>query len=145
MRLTNHTDIPSDWIRSVIRAVRPGGISNFDVRVSNSSGHRGKGKAYTRGSGYHSTANPFIVVYVAKTEEKARDLGLWRSGAYLQYATGSRREVFVAILAHELRHLWQAKHTRGMVYGARGRYSERDADAYALQMLRRYRRGELGI
>ncbi len=32
---------------------------------------------------------------------------------------------------------------RGMVYGAKGQMSERDADAYALQLLRRYRRGEL--
>lgn len=56
---------------------------------------------------------------------------------------GSRREALVVLLAHELRHLWQAQTTRGRVYGARGRFSERDADAYALQMLRRFRRGEL--
>ena len=29
------------------------------------------------------------------------------------------------------------------VWGARGQFSERDADAYALQALRKYRRGEL--
>ena len=59
---------------------------------------------------------------------------------------GSRIEALLWVLAHELRHLWQAASTgkrRGMVYGAKGRFSERDADAYALQMLRRYRRGEL--
>ena len=143
MRFTNTTNIPSDWVREIIRAVRPSGISNFDVRVSNCSHKRGKGKAYTHGSSYHSTANPFIVVYVAKTDELARDLGEWRKGGYLKYAVGSRREVLIAILSHELRHLWQAKHTRGKVWGSKGRYSERDADAYAIQMLRKYRRGEL--
>lgn len=145
MRLKNYTDIDSDFIRDVIRAVRPAGISNFDVRVSNTDHKRGAGTAYYGGSGYHDRACPFVVVRVAKTEAKARDLGLWRSGAYLKYAVGSRREVLVAIMAHELRHLWQANHTRGKVWGSKGRFSERDADAYALQMLRRYRRGELFI
>ena len=150
MRLKNYTDIPTDEIRKLIAAVRPSGISNFDVRISNYAGRRGRGRAYTQGSGFHDEACPFIVVSIAKTEDKARDLGEWRSGGYLQYALGSRREVLVAILAHELRHLWQAANPlqgkrRGMVYGARGRMSERDADAYALQMLRRYRRGELCV
>ena len=146
MRLKNHTDIPTEEIRRLIAAVRPNGISNFDVRISNYVGRRGRGRAYAQGSGYHDKACPFIVVSIAKTEDKARDLGEGRSGGYLQYALGSRREVLVAILAHELRHLWQGAgqgKRRGMVYGARGRMSERDADAYALQMLRRYRRGEL--
>ena len=146
MRVKNYTDIPTEEIREMIRAVRPAGISNFDVRISNYAGRRGRGRAYTQGSGYHDKACPFVVVSIAKTEEKARDRGEWRSGGYLQYALGSRREVLLAILAHELRHLWQAAGTgkrKGMVYGARGRMSERDADAYAVQMLRRYRRGEL--
>lgn len=146
MRLKNHTDIPTEEIRDLIRAVRPAGISNFDVRISNYAGRRGRGRAYTQGSGYHDRAAPFIVVSIAKTEKLARDLGEWRDGGYLQYALGSRREVLVAILAHELRHLWQGATSgkrNGMVWGARGRFSERDADAYALQMLRRYRRGEL--
>lgn len=143
MRLKNYTNIPTEQIRELIRAVRPSGISNFDVRVSNLAGRRGRGLAYTQGHGYHDRACPFIVVSIAKTDEKARDLGSYRKGGYLQYAVGSRLEVLVAILAHELRHLWQATHSKGKVYGARGRFSERDADAYALQMLRRFRRGEL--
>ncbi|OGA72887.1 MAG: hypothetical protein A3G81_22525 [Betaproteobacteria bacterium RIFCSPLOWO2_12_FULL_65_14] len=65
-----------------------------------------------------------------------------RNGGYLPMVIGSRMEALVVLIAHELRHLWQAKHTRGKVYGARGRFSERDADAYALRMLRRFRRGE---
>jgi hypothetical protein len=82
---------------------------------------------------------------VPTTERAARlrlDAGRRGSG-YLKMDIGSRREALVVLLAHELRHLWQAKHSRGMVWGARGRYSERDADAYALRMLRAYRRGEL--
>jgi hypothetical protein len=53
----------------------------------------------------------------------------------------NRTEALVHLLAHELRHLWQAKVKRGYrVWGARGQFSERDADAYAIQMLRRWRR-----
>lgn len=142
MRLKNHTDIPTDEVRAMIRMVRPGGIANFDVRVSNLSGRGCCGRAYTRGSGYHTTADPFIVVRVARTDKRARWLRKGGDG-YLPMAYGNRREALLAVLAHEMRHLWQANHSRGRVWGSRGRFSERDADAYALRMLRRYRRGEL--
>ena len=142
MRLKNHTDLDDDWIRAVIRAVRPGGLSNFDVRVSNFNGATGRGRAYWAGSGYHDRAAPFIVVSVA-TEKKFRRSVFAGHKGYLPHVWGSRKEVLIHLLAHELRHLWQAKHSRGKVWGAKGRFSERDADAYALQMLRRYRRGEL--
>lgn len=49
-------------------------------------------------------------------------------------------EALVYVAAHELRHLWQHDHTAGKVWGARGQYSERDADAYAIRMLRKWRR-----
>jgi hypothetical protein len=51
-------------------------------------------------------------------------------------------ERLVLIMAHELRHLWQGKTTsrRGYVWGARGRYSEVDTEAYALRKLREWRR-----
>ncbi len=47
------------------------------------------------------------------------------------------------VTAHELRHLWQAQHPKGWrVWGSRGQYSERDADAYAIRMLRAWRRSK---
>lgn len=141
MRLKNHTDIPDETIREIIRAVRPSGISNFDVRISNGQ-HAMRGRAYWAGSGYHDRADPFIVCAIARTDAKARHTREGHKG-YLPMVIGSRLEALVIVLAHELRHLWQAKYTRGKVYGSKGRFSERDADAYALQMLRRYRRGEL--
>lgn len=144
MRLKNHTDIPADQIRTIIRAVRPAGISNFDVRVSNLGGKGFRGRAYASGSGYHETADPFVIVSIARTDAGCRVIADGGSG-YLPMQIGSRLEALVVVLAHELRHLWQANHQRGRVWGARGKFSERDADAYALSMLRRFRRGELGI
>jgi hypothetical protein len=142
MRLKNTTNLPSDLVREVIRAVRPPGICNFDVRVSNSARCCG-GRAYSFGSSYHDIRRtPFIVVRVAKTDAKARHR--WGGGnGYLPRVIGSRIEGLLYVMAHELRHLWQSKHSRGKVYGSRGRFSERDAVAYALRCLRHFRRGEL--
>lgn len=144
MRLKNYTDLDTDLIRRIIRAVRPPGIANFDIGVKNNDG-AGRGRAYTGGTSYHDRHCPYIVVAVAKTEKQARSR--WTGhGGYLPWDCGNRVENFLFILAHELRHLWQKKVKRGRrVWGARGQFSEKDADAYALQMLRRFRRGELDL
>lgn len=155
MKLSNSTDIPNATIRAIVRAVRPTGIANFDVTIRNTKGKGCAGTAYTQGSGYHATANPFLVVRVARTDTLARCVRA-ADGGYLPIVWGSRTEALLFVLAHELRHMWQAggaldsrkrvvKPRRGMVYGSRGRFSERDADAYALQMLRKFRRGELDL
>ena len=147
-RWRNYTDLLDEDLRAIYEAVLPAGLAAHDVEVKNNDG-RGRGRAYTQGSGYHATVRPFVVVSVPKTEKSARVRwsGSRGHGGYLPVAIGSRLESFVYIMAHELRHLWQAKakgRPRGMVYGAKGRFSERDACAYGIQMLRRYRRGELG-
>lgn len=144
-RWRNYTDLPDEWTRAVYDAVLPSGLAAHDVAIKNNTSGGGRGRAYTKGSSYHLTARPFVIVSVPKTEKEAR-VRRRAHGGYLGVVHGSRREAFVYILAHELRHLWQAKakgRPRGMVYGAKGRFSERDADAYGLQALRKYRRGEL--
>jgi hypothetical protein len=144
-RWRNYTDIPDKEARAIYAAVCPPSLTSHDVEIKNNAG-QGRGRAYTKGSGYHSTARPFVVVSIPKTETAARHRRHTEGkGGYLPVVLGSRRETLVYILAHELRHLWQAKakgKPRGMIYGARGRLSERDACAYGMQMLRRYRRGE---
>jgi hypothetical protein len=66
MKLKNHTDIPTDLIKEIIRFVRPPGISRFDVRISSlTHGTKGRGRAYYSGSGYHATADPFVIVSIA--------------------------------------------------------------------------------
>lgn len=135
MRLKNHTNIDPQLIRKLTHAVRPSGISNFTVVVKNYYGKRGSGRAYIRLNR--------VLVRIPVKEIDARYI-THAHGGYLPWTSGSRAEVLVYILAHELRHLWQAKVKRGWrVYGSRGQFSERDASAYGLRMLRRYRRGEL--
>lgn len=64
------------------------------------------------------------------------------SGGYITSIILSREESLVHTLAHELRHYWQLNHLgkRGKVWGARGKFSERDADAYAIRKTREWRR-----
>jgi hypothetical protein len=150
MRWRNYTDLPDETLKALYRAVQPSGLAAHDVEVKNHGRRGGRGMAYPAGSRYHTTNRPFVVVSIPRTEAQARyqRRAVAQRAGYLPVVTGSRLEVFVYMMAHELRHLWQAKakgRPRGMVYGAKGRYSERDACAYGLRMLRRYRRGELEV
>jgi hypothetical protein len=63
-------------------------------------------------------------------------------GGYIDTLLLSREEAFIHVLAHEFRHYWQKTHRtkRGKVWGARGQYSNRDADAYAIRKTREWRR-----
>jgi hypothetical protein len=141
MRLKNTTTIPISTIREVIRFVRPPGISGFDVRVSNTGPGRLAGTAYTGGSSYHDRACPFVVLRVGQSG--------WPRNPSPPHAPGylgiplleTRVEALVFIAAHELRHLWQARGVRrGRAKGSRGKFSERDADTYAYQMLEAWRK-----
>lgn len=146
MRTTNTTDIPTDMLREVIRFVCPPGVTGFDVRLNNTKGVY-SGRAYTQGSSYHDRACWFIVVHVGPRERFPRKGGeVCPRGGYLPAPwLGDRTEALVYVVAHELRHLWQGRIPRGRrVWGARGQYSERDADAYAIRMLRAWRRRPIG-
>jgi hypothetical protein len=59
-----------------------------------------------------------------------------------RYYIANRLECLVWIMAHELRHLWQAKNKtrRGKAFGARGQFSEIDTESYAIRMLRAWRK-----
>jgi hypothetical protein len=59
---------------------------------------------------------------------------------YLSSYMLDRMECLVHVLSHEIRHIWQGGHRRGRVWGARGRYSDRDADAFAIRKVRSWRR-----
>lgn len=143
MQLNNSTNIPDEKIRAFIRFTRPSGISNFDVMIKN-NGHRGaRGRAYTGGSSYHYSNNAFVVVSIQKTNSGYPMLWHERKG-YLRHISFSREEDLLFVLAHELRHLWQKEHPRGYrVWGARGQFSERDADAYAIRKVREFRKTEV--
>ena len=132
MQIVNHTDIPAETLRAIVRVVRPPGITGFDVRVSNMDGNGsswpGRGRAYVEGSGYHRNERRFVVVSLGARKHFPRPPQKMRPGrGYLDIPwLASREESAAYFLAHELRHLWQQKVPKGRrVWGARGRYSER--------------------
>ena len=154
MKIENDTNYSKAEIRRFIAMARPPGTEIDLVIVRNAKpGRGGKGFAWT-----YSRKKKIRVTIPRKHSIMCREIWPARK-AYLGMAIGSRDECLLMLLAHELRHLWQGQGTgsrarkvfstekprprKGMVYGARGRFSERDADAWALHRLRQYRRGEL--
>lgn len=148
MRLSNSTTIPNATVKAVIRAVRPSWIANFDVMLRNKKSGRSivAGMAYTEGSAYHATPQPFIVCRVAPEGYYPALITPYQYGQH-KGLNGKRTrwvrdrvDALAYILAHELRHLWQAgKPTRGYCWGSRGQFSEVDTEAFALKMLRKWR------
>lgn len=194
-RLRNTSGIPDETVRGIVNwIVEELGISAFDVecRASDSTV---AGRAYIHGSGYHSTARPFVVLRVGKENIISYDVRLndgrilqmakrpprWWSRAsaegvrtgvsttkilrnrfpcfirpyqYAQhkgkrYWLATRTEALVYVAAHELRHLWQAaqhsdkrksKPLPRFPGGGRGKLSEIDTEAFAIHMLREWRR-----
>jgi hypothetical protein len=99
------------------------------------------------------------VLYYKEFNEKTQQYQTWRSwkwytsikdkekkmtsGGYISQLILSREEALISVAAHELRYHWQSNHwpsKRGRVWGAKGQYSNRDADAYAIRKLREWRR-----
>jgi hypothetical protein len=142
VRLRNATTIPNALVREIIRFVKPSGVSGFDVRLGVAGcGSVVKGKAYYAGSGYHDTADPFVNLYLGNVRYPHPPAPPIRSNYLPRPYFADKVEALVYLTAHELRHLWQANVPRGRrVWGARGQFSERDADAYAIRMLRAWRR-----
>lgn len=155
MRLVNYTPVETELLRKIIRFARPSGIGNFDITFKNAGAHRGfSGYCYHHGSVYHCESirsqgkargwSPLITIKIPRDGEIAyphiTDFSK-SHGGYLRSVQFTKNEDIVHLVAHELRHLWQAKVPRGRrVWGARGQFSERDADAYAIRKVREWRR-----
>lgn len=148
MKIRNTTDMSDDLVRRVIAFVRPPGVRRFDVMVRNAGRGIVHGRAFAHGHPSHRISRygtPFIRVNVSADPDAfplPPGSAYEQDGAYLPAPyLASRTEALVYICAHEMRHLWHARVPRGRrVWGARGQYSERDADAYAIRMLRAWRR-----
>ncbi len=130
MRLKNTTNISTDLIREIIRFVKPNSVNNVRVdikpRKRQASGIGGSGEVIVK------IADPKTFKFPYETCDH---------GAYIGIRCYTYEEVLVQLLAHELRHCWQTIHRKGYrYYGSKGVISERDADCYALHMLREWRR-----
>jgi hypothetical protein len=90
--------------------------------------------------------NPLVVAGATTDETKfPYQEEPMNGGGYLPMLWLDSTECLIAMLAHELRHAWHDEHKgkkRGKVWGARGKYSNRDADWYAIRKVKEYRRSD---
>lgn len=137
MRLINRSRFPEELIRRVIRFVKPSGVTVSEYILTDAK-HPYNGRFWGRGR-----------VLVRIGPDKAfpyKSHGCAGKGYIPGTWILSAEEAMVYVMAHECRHAWQKIHPRGYrVWGAKGKYSERDADAYAIRMLRAWRRGECPV
>jgi hypothetical protein len=160
MKLRNETKLRAKLLREMVNFCCPSGVTDFLIRFAH-------GRSYSGGAYSEQYAN-FVAkketgfrgrVYWEKTRNECSDVVIriphyakgrgkientTRGGrGYLPSVEYTREEALVHLVAHELRHLYQALHPdrqRGRVWGARGQFSERDADAYAISRTRHWRR-----
>ena len=132
-----HPLFTDEKIREMVRFTCPQGITNFLLRVTATNWRRWRGLAWPQKREWRITVRVNRDVAEVMRAVRAHK----PKGAYLPFEVYSYEELMVHLIAHELRHLWQAKVKKGYrVWGARGQYSERDADAYAIHKVREWRR-----
>lgn len=131
----NTTEIPSERIEEIVRFTIPPGVTGVLIEVRRAHRVRG-GAAYTNS---RSVGLRF--------EEEARYPRRMHPYQYghlrgRRYWLASLDEQIVYLSAHELRHIWQrkARSRSGYFPMTRGRFSEIDAESYAIRKLREWRR-----
>lgn len=159
MRIKNTSDIPTEKIHEMIEFVRPKRIGHVTVYLKNKEKKVYYGStnttnrvelSITKDENRFPYFNDYSIHYFIRykdpktgcVELKPSNKKTGRRGGYIDNLMLSRDECLVHLLAHELRHIWQTYHTgrRGKVKYARGNHSERDADAYAIKMQRKWRK-----
>lgn len=121
LTVRNRTALPTSWLEQLVDQVRPEGLAgDYAIEFLPDSMPHGIADAHLRR----------VRVYVAGDPPPGH--------AYLKRRTiklHSAAEACVFVLAHELRHCWQHESGRRM----REDPKERDADAWAARVLRRWR------
>jgi hypothetical protein len=142
-------------IAELVRFARPPGLAGFKIKLAPAP-RSGDGRTDAAGRRIYPVRASYWSGLAFVDESRIflripiRFLGPWRKPYAFVGTRGGRgyqgikvytaEEALLNLLAHELRHLWQRKNRRGRVWGARGLYSERDADSYSLGVVRRWRR-----
>jgi len=143
MKVKNTSFFKTAKIKEVIRFVKPPGITKFDIWIKTGHKRDWRGRAYFSGCSYHETFCPYVSLAISPKNKYPIIHVPEQKRGYLPFKAFTDIELLVNLVAHELRHLWQKKHPKGWrVWGSRGQFSERDADAYAIHKVRQWRRRE---
>jgi hypothetical protein len=172
MKIRNLTGLATDRLRELALFAAPPGVAGVFITFKHRRDYcgkaycgnwlrsrKGKGRLYLekkRGL----TELPDLMIGIRKAPRgvgKVENDNVWikKGRGYLHSVEYTQEEAILHLLAHEMRHLWQARIPKGRrVWGARGQYSERDCDAYAIGVVRHWRRagspfygpkGEVGV
>jgi len=117
------------------------------------------GQTYPGGTGYHKRTvvrkgvkresyPPLISLHIPKGFDVTKRLALTERPkidgslrSRLGWECFTNEEQLVALIAQHFRYMWQYEVPKGWrVWGSRGKYSQRDAYAYAIKMTRAWRR-----
>lgn len=136
MKITsNTTKIESETWKELVRFLKPPALNldGWSFQFQQGSGSGTSGRAWEGSRRIHIRVGSD---YDRKSLKRRQG-----GGGYLPCLLYTHEEDTVLVLAHELRHAWQYQHPKGRrVWGSKGSVSERDADAYAIHMLREWRR-----
>jgi len=132
MRIINKSKLPNSKIREIVNFVKPSGIKNFDIIITNTS------------TGWHyGCARRNQVLIRLSDKEKfpfIHDCGK----PYLPILLLTEDESLIQIFAHELRHVYQHQHgnkrLRNKIKIGKKVGKETDADVYAIRKVREWRR-----
>ncbi len=132
--------VPNSLLREIIRFTCPSSITNYSIWFKNF--RPGSSQIGFCGRAYINRKHVICRIprhYIRL--QKAYNAVLKKGKGYRPWYAYTYEEALVAIVAHELNHLAQAKNPRlyRRTWGARGRFSELDCDAYAIRMLRAWR------
>jgi hypothetical protein len=160
MKIRNETRLQSKLLREIVNFCAPPGVTDYLIRFAHGRGygarayagqyaefvaakeHDFRSRAYWEKTGTECSDVVVRIPHYAKGRGKIENKTRGGLG-YLPSVEYTREEAIVHFVAHELRHLYQALHPsrqRARVWGARGQFSERDADAFAISRTRHWRR-----
>ena len=136
-RIANESDFPTSFVRAAFKFCLPAGVTKIDVvflEPAPTGTGESSGQCSFNGVKRNNFQRPFVYVAVSKADRfpSPPQRTAWKEGYLPEPYFASREEMAVYILAHELRHVWQWRVHRGI--------SERDACAYGIHILRRWRR-----
>lgn len=166
--LKNTTRYSDTELEAILEFTMPLDIPNFDLTVTKRFRDLFKGTCYPLGCRLHKV-NPYKPLIIIRLSNSERNFPYWvergsnpkeskriatnaisyshynpRRRGYISTLLRTSQECLVYLIAHELRHLYQAKNKTAWIYGSKGKRSrERDADAYAIAKVRAWRKNNM--
>jgi hypothetical protein len=132
-RFRNTSGAPNDFLKEVVRFATPAGTGPVKIWFKHGKRCTFYGRCWP--------SRHYISVHIPNPTILRRPYKGSVGNGYLGWPSCTWEEAVVALVAHEIRHIWQAENPRGRkVWGARGRQSERECDAYAIRKVREWRR-----